>query len=107
MAPSDEVELMHMVATACGIDDRPSAIRYPRGEALGLEMPARGTPLEIGMGRIVREGGKVAILAVGTRLQDALLAADATGTAAFMELVCPYVYISVFVISTKKKTKLP
>src|SRR3546814_8395173 len=67
---------MHMVATACGIDDRPSAIRYPRGEALGIEMPARGTPLEIGMGRIVREGGKVAILALGTRLEDALGAAD-------------------------------
>jgi len=76
MAPSDEVELMHMVATACGIDDRPSAIRYPRGEALGIEMPARGTPLEIGKGRIVREGSKVAILSLGTRLEDSLAAAD-------------------------------
>ncbi|MCG8361209.1 MAG: 1-deoxy-D-xylulose-5-phosphate synthase, partial [Kiloniellales bacterium] len=56
MASSDEVELMHMVATAAQIDDRPSAIRYPRGESLGLEMPDRGTPLEIGKGRIVREG---------------------------------------------------
>jgi 1-deoxy-D-xylulose-5-phosphate synthase len=76
MAPSDEAELMHMVATACGIDDRPSAIRYPRGEALGIEMPARGTALEIGKGRIVREGGKVAILSLGTRLADVLAAAD-------------------------------
>jgi 1-deoxy-D-xylulose-5-phosphate synthase len=76
MAPSDEAELMHMVATACQIDDRPSALRYPRGEALGIEMPARGTPLEIGKGRIVREGSKVAILALGTRLADALGAAE-------------------------------
>ncbi|MEQ8356430.1 MAG: 1-deoxy-D-xylulose-5-phosphate synthase [Kiloniellaceae bacterium] len=76
MAASDEVELMHMVATACQIDDRPSALRYPRGEALGIEMPARGTALEIGKGRIVREGGKVAILSLGTRLADALAAAE-------------------------------
>ena len=76
MAAADEVELMHMVATAVAIDDRPSAFRYPRGEALGLEMPERGTPLEIGRGRIVREGTKVAILSYGTRLQDALKAAD-------------------------------
>ncbi|MEM7224252.1 MAG: 1-deoxy-D-xylulose-5-phosphate synthase [Pseudomonadota bacterium] len=76
MAASDEVELMHMVATAVAIDDRPSAFRYPRGEALGLEMPERGTPLEIGKGRIVREGTKVAILSYGTRLQDSLKAAD-------------------------------
>ncbi|HEY9536938.1 MAG TPA: 1-deoxy-D-xylulose-5-phosphate synthase [Kiloniellaceae bacterium] len=76
MAPSDEAELMHMVATACQIDDRPSAIRYPRGEALGIEMPARGTPLAIGKGRVVREGSKVAILSLGTRLEDSLAAAD-------------------------------
>ncbi len=76
MAPSDEVELMHMVATSCLIDDRPSAMRYPRGEALGIEMPARGTPIEIGKGRIVREGSKVAILSLGTRLADALGAAE-------------------------------
>jgi len=76
MASADEVELMHMVATAAEIDDRPSAIRYPRGEATGLEMPARGTPLEIGKGRIVREGTKVAILSLGTRLGAALVAAD-------------------------------
>ncbi|WP_284947071.1 1-deoxy-D-xylulose-5-phosphate synthase [Acidisoma cladoniae] len=76
MAPSDEVELMHMVATAAQIDDRPSAFRFPRGEGLGLELPKRGTVLEIGRGRIIREGSKVAILALGPRLQEALKAAD-------------------------------
>jgi 1-deoxy-D-xylulose-5-phosphate synthase len=76
MAPSDEVELMHMVATAAVIDDRPSALRYPRGEGLGLDLPKRGTVLEIGLGRVVREGSKVAILALGPRLHEALKAAD-------------------------------
>ncbi len=76
MAPSDEVELMDMVATAAQIDDRPSAFRFPRGEATGLEMPERGTPLEIGKGRVLREGTKVAVLSYGTRLQDAMKAAD-------------------------------
>ena len=76
MAAADEAELMHMVATAAQIDDRPCAFRYPRGEAMGIEMPARGTPLEIGKGRIVREGTKVAILSYGTRLHDSLKAAD-------------------------------
>ncbi len=76
MASADEAELMHMVATAVQIDDRPSAIRFPRGEATGIEMPERGTPLEIGKGRIVREGTKIALLSLGTRLQDALKAAD-------------------------------
>ncbi len=76
MAASDEVELMHMIATAAAIDDRPSAVRFPRGEALGLAMPDRGTPLELGRGRILREGSKVAILSYGTRLADALGAAD-------------------------------
>jgi 1-deoxy-D-xylulose-5-phosphate synthase len=76
MAPSDEVELMNMVATAAVIDDRPSAVRYPRGEGLGLDLPKRGTVLEIGRGRVVREGSKVAILALGPRLQEALKAAD-------------------------------
>jgi 1-deoxy-D-xylulose-5-phosphate synthase len=80
MAAADEVELMHMVATAVRIDDRPSALRYPRGEATGLEMPARGTPLEIGKGRILREGTKVAILSYGTRLAPALAAADELAT---------------------------
>ena len=76
MAPSDEAELMHCVATAAAIDDRPSAFRYPRGEGTGVALPERGTPWEIGKGRILREGGKVAILALGTRLADALVAAD-------------------------------
>ena len=77
MAAADEVELYHMVATACRIDDRPSAIRYPRGESTGLvEIPDRGSPLEIGKGRILREGTKVAILSLGTRLHDAMRAAD-------------------------------
>jgi 1-deoxy-D-xylulose-5-phosphate synthase len=76
MAAADEVELMHMVATSVQIDDRPCAFRYPRGEATGIEMPERGTPLEIGKGRIVREGTTVAILSYGTRLQESLKAAD-------------------------------
>jgi 1-deoxy-D-xylulose-5-phosphate synthase len=77
MAPSDEAELMHMVATAADIDDRPSAVRYPRGEGTGVALPARGEVLEIGRGRIVREGGgPIAILSLGTRLQECLKAAD-------------------------------
>jgi len=76
MAPSDEVELVHMVATAAAIDDAPSAVRYPRGEGSGLALPARGVPVPIGRGRVLREGGTVAILALGPRLADALRAAD-------------------------------
>ncbi len=76
MAAADEAELMHMVATAAAIDDRPSAVRYPRGEGVGIELPARGTPLEIGKGRILREGGKIAILSLGTRLGEAMKAAE-------------------------------
>jgi 1-deoxy-D-xylulose-5-phosphate synthase len=76
MAASDEVELTNMVATAAQIDDRPSALRYPRGEGLGLERPKVGTPLTIGKGRIVREGTSIAILSLGTRLQEALLASE-------------------------------
>ena len=76
MAPSDELELMHMVATSALIDDRPSAIRYPRGEGTGLTLPARGTPLELGRGRLMREGTKIAILSLGTRLAESLRAAD-------------------------------
>jgi len=76
MAPSDEAELKHMVATAVEIDDRPSAFRYPRGEGVGVDMPAIGTPLEIGRGRIIREGTKVAILSLGTRLAEAMKAAE-------------------------------
>ncbi len=80
MAPSDEVELMHMVATAATIDDRPCAIRFPRGESTGLPLPARGQPLPIGRGRCLREGSKVAILSLGTRLADAFKAADDLAT---------------------------
>ncbi|MGJ0452558.1 MAG: 1-deoxy-D-xylulose-5-phosphate synthase [Methylocystis sp.] len=75
MAPSDEGELMHMVATAAAYDDGPSAFRYPRGEGLGVDLPERGDILEIGKGRILREGSKVAILSLGTRLADSLKAA--------------------------------
>ncbi|MBY9067656.1 1-deoxy-D-xylulose-5-phosphate synthase [Hyphomonas sp. WL0036] len=76
MAPSDEAELARMVATSLEIDDRPSAFRYPRGEGVGVEIPAILKPLEIGKGRIVREGNSIAILSYGTRLQEALKAAD-------------------------------
>ncbi len=76
MAAADEAELVHMVATAVAIDDRPSAFRYPRGEGVGIDLPARGIPLEIGRGRIVREGTKVALLSLGTRLAECLKAAD-------------------------------
>jgi 1-deoxy-D-xylulose-5-phosphate synthase len=76
MAASDEAELMHMVATAVAIDDRPVAFRYPRGEGVGVELPERGTVLAVGKGRIIREGTKIAILSYGTRLQEALKAAD-------------------------------
>lgn len=76
MSPSDEAELMHMVATAAVIDDRASAFRYPRGEGVGLDLPERGEVLPIGKGRILREGSRVAILSLGTRLAEALKAAD-------------------------------
>ncbi|RNJ51459.1 1-deoxy-D-xylulose-5-phosphate synthase [Methylocystis hirsuta] len=75
MAPADEGELMHMVATAAAYDDGPSAFRYPRGEGVGVELPERGEILEIGKGRILREGTKVAILSLGTRLADSMKAA--------------------------------
>jgi 1-deoxy-D-xylulose-5-phosphate synthase len=76
MAAADEAELMHMVATAAQIDDRPSALRYPRGEGIGLTLPERGSALSIGRGRVVREGAKVALLSYGARLQECLKAAD-------------------------------
>ncbi|MGA8971213.1 MAG: 1-deoxy-D-xylulose-5-phosphate synthase [Pseudolabrys sp.] len=75
MAAADEAELVHMVATAVAIDDRPSALRYPRGEGLGVPMPAEGNPLEIGKGRILQEGHKVALLSYGARLGECLKAA--------------------------------
>jgi len=76
MAAADEAELAHMVATAATIDDGPSAFRYPRGEGTGVAVPARGTPLEIGRGRILREGSSIAILSYGTRLAEAMKAAE-------------------------------
>lgn len=76
MCPSDEAELMHAVATAVTIDDRPSAFRYPRGEGVGVELPERGSVMPIGKGRIIREGSRIAILSLGTRLSECLKAAD-------------------------------
>ena len=76
MAAGDESELVHMIATAAAIDDRPSAVRYPRGEGMGVAMPTEGRPLEIGKGRIVREGSKVALLSFGARLAECIKAAD-------------------------------
>jgi len=79
MAAADEAELVHMVATAAAIDDRPSSFRFPRGEGVGVDLPERGVPLEIGRGRIVREGQGVAILSFGARLAEVLKAAEALG----------------------------
>ena len=76
MAAADEAELVHMVATSVAIDDHPSAFRYPRGAGLGVPMPEVGVPLEIGKGRIVREGNALAILSLGARLAECLKAAD-------------------------------
>jgi len=75
MAASDEAELVHMVATCAAYDDGPIALRYPRGEGTGVALPEVGVPLEIGKGRIVREGERVALLSLGTRLQECLKAA--------------------------------
>ncbi|MCK4860401.1 MAG: 1-deoxy-D-xylulose-5-phosphate synthase, partial [Rhodobacteraceae bacterium] len=77
MAAADEAELVHMVATAASIDDRPSAFRFPRGEGVGVELPEVGVPLEIGKGRIVFEGERVAILSFGARLSEVQKAAEA------------------------------
>ena len=76
MAAADEAELVHMIATARDINDAPSAIRYPRGEGVGVELPDHGTPLPIGRGRVLRKGSTVAILSLGSRLKDCLLAAE-------------------------------
>jgi 1-deoxy-D-xylulose-5-phosphate synthase len=77
MAAADEAELVHMVATAVAIDDQPSALRYPRGDGVGVALPEQGVPLEIGKGRIIREGTSIALLSLGTRLAECLKAADA------------------------------
>ena len=76
MAAADEAELVHMVATQVAINDRPSALRYPRGDGVGVDLPAVGVPLEIGKGRIVRQGSKVALLSLGTRLAECSKAAE-------------------------------
>jgi 1-deoxy-D-xylulose-5-phosphate synthase len=76
MAAGDEAELKHMVATAAAYDEGPIAFRYPRGEGIGVDLPARGQVLEIGRGRILREGGSIAILSYGARLGEALAAAE-------------------------------
>jgi 1-deoxy-D-xylulose-5-phosphate synthase len=80
MAAADEADLAHMVATAVAINDRPSALRYPRGDGVGVVMPEVGVPLEIGKGRILKEGSSVALLSYGTRLQECLLAAETLGS---------------------------
>ena len=77
MAAADEAELVHMVATAAAHDEGPIALRYPRGEGMGVDMPAKGVPLEIGRGRVLREGARVALLSFGTRLAEVLKAAEA------------------------------
>ena len=87
MAAADEAELAHMVATAVAIDDRPSAFRYPRGEGWGIAIPELAEPLEIGKGRVVREGTTVAILSFGTRLAESLKAADLLAARGFSTTV--------------------
>ncbi|MEO1318880.1 MAG: transketolase C-terminal domain-containing protein, partial [Pseudomonadota bacterium] len=76
MAAGDEAELVHMIATCRAIDDRPSAVRYPRGEGIGVELPVEGVPLEIGKGRIVKEGSKICLLNFGARLKECYKAAE-------------------------------
>jgi 1-deoxy-D-xylulose-5-phosphate synthase len=76
MAAGDEADLVHMVATQAALDDHPSALRYPRGEGVGVTMPEEGKPLEIGKGRILKEGHKIALLSYGTRLAECLKASE-------------------------------
>jgi 1-deoxy-D-xylulose-5-phosphate synthase len=87
MAPADEADLARAIATAVAIDDRPSAFRYPRGEATGAEIPANPEPFAIGRGRIVREGSTVALLSLGTRLVECLRAADELAALGFSTTV--------------------
>ena len=84
MAAADEADLMHMVATSANINDRPSAVRYPRGEGIGIDLPVKGVPLEIGKGRVLRKGNTVAVLSLGGRLSESLLAADDLATRGLM-----------------------
>ncbi len=76
MAPSDEAELQNMISTMVEFDEMPSAVRYPRGEGVGVQLQDRGSILEIGKGRVIREGSKIALLSYGTRLQECLDAAN-------------------------------
>ena len=76
MAAADEAELVHMIATAATIDDRPCAVRYPRGDGVGVTMPEAGIPLEIGKGRLITQGSTVALLSLGTRLAECIKAAE-------------------------------
>jgi 1-deoxy-D-xylulose-5-phosphate synthase len=87
MAAADEADLARMVATSAMIDDAPSAFRYPRGDGIGIDIPVPAEPLEIGKGRIVREGTKIAILSFGTRLQESLKAADRLGAMGYSTTV--------------------
>src|SRR2546423_15196903 len=79
MAAGDEADLLHMVATCVAIDDAPSAVRFPRGEGIGVELPEIGMPLEIGRGRVLREGTTIALLSFGGRLAECLKAAQELG----------------------------
>jgi 1-deoxy-D-xylulose-5-phosphate synthase len=87
MAAADEAELAAMIATATAIDDRPSAFRFPRGDGVGVTIPELAEPLEIGRGRVIREGTAVAILSFGTRLADSLKAADMLAARGFSTTV--------------------
>src|SRR5271156_729141 len=80
MAAADEAELVHMVSTCVAIEDGPSAVRFPRGDGVGVALPEKGLPLEIGRGRIIREGNTIALLSFGARLQECLKAAQELGT---------------------------
>ena len=93
MAPADESELRHMVATQVAIEDRPSAVRYPRGEGTGAQLPAEGSVLPLGRGRILREGTSVAILSLGTRLAEALKAAEQLASFGVLATVADARYI--------------
>jgi 1-deoxy-D-xylulose-5-phosphate synthase len=87
MAAADEAELAHMISTSVAIDDRPSAFRYPRGDGVGVAIPDFAEPLEIGRGRVIREGSTVAILSLGTRLGESLKAADMLAARGFSTTV--------------------
>jgi 1-deoxy-D-xylulose-5-phosphate synthase len=87
MAAADEAELVHMVATSAAINDMPSAFRFPRGEGVGVQLPAEGVPLAIGKGRVIREGTKVALLSLGARLAECLRAADELAALGFSTTV--------------------